>query len=419
MMSTAGRWNYVTAAARGLAPWRMCVCALVLISGCGDEPRPLLTGPGEPVALALKFITPTTGFTSGGTPINLTGTGFISGATVTMAGAPVAVTFVSSVTLRVIAPAHASGAVDIVVTNPGGASGTLPAAFTYTAALASLAMTGNLKLTGVGETSQLTATVTYTDGSTRDVTNEARWSSGTVAVATIGVPPTAGLLTARGLGASSISVSYPATGPSALFKFDQAVVTPAGTFVAAGRIREPGAGSVGAAIVTHLSSGQSSLTDASGNFNMGGLTGSARFSFWKEGYEGVTADVVADLFVDMPLQRVVHAVAGGAPLAGTLAPNDLDYLVSGSTHCHPCRLIRVTSPIAGTVQLKLTWVNPSIDLNVWVDGRIFPGAAADREVTATFTAGSSEVLVYVGRIKGAQVQFPDYIPFTVTVTGPG
>ena len=418
MMSRARGWKNLPVAARVLVAWRICLCALPFLSGCGGESGPRLSGPGEPVALSLTSVSPNTGLISGGTVITLTGTGFLSGATVKMAGETVAVTFITSGSLRVTSPAHASGAVDIVVTNPGGATGALPAAFTYTAALASLAMTGNLKLNAIGETSQLTATATYADGSTRDVTNEARWNSGTLAVATFGVPPNAGLLTARGLGASGISVSYPATGRP-LFKSGQVIVTPAGTFILTGRAREPGAGSIAAATVTHLTSGRSSLTDSDGYVNMGGLTGSARISFWKEGYEGVTTDVVPDAFTDMPLQRVVHAVAGGAPVIGRLAPNDVEYAASGSTRCQPCRLIRVTSPAAGNVQLKLTWVDPSILLNVWVNGRIFSSEADQREVIAAFAAGPTELLVYVGRTKGERVEFQDYVPFTVTITGPG
>jgi hypothetical protein len=418
MISTVRGWKNVQVADRGLVAWRICLCILPFLSGCGDESRPLLNGPGQPVALALTSISPNNGLISGGIPITLTGTGFLSGATVTMAGASVAVTFINSANLRVTAPAHDAGAVDIVVTNPGGATSALPAAFTYTAALASLTMTGNLKLNAIGETSQLTATATYADGSTRDVTNEARWTSGTPAVATLGPVPTAGLLTARGLGASFISVSYPLTGRP-LFKSGQAIVTPPGTFIITGRTREPGAGGVAAATVTHLTSGRSSLTDANGNVNLGGLTGSPRVSFWKEGYEGVTTDVVPDAFADMPLQRVVHAVAGGPPLVGKLAPNDVEYAVTGSTHCQPCRLIRVTSPTAGNVQLKLTWVDPSLVLNVWVNGRIFSSEPDQREVTAAFAAGPTELLVYVGRVKGAPVEFQDYAAFTVTITGPG
>jgi IPT/TIG domain len=43
----------------------------------------------------------------------------------------VSVTVVNSTTITAIAPAHAAGPADVVVTNPGGSSGTLTAAFTY------------------------------------------------------------------------------------------------------------------------------------------------------------------------------------------------------------------------------------------------------------------------------------------------
>ena len=41
------------------------------------------------------------------------------------------VTVVNSTTITAIAPAHAAGPVDVVVTNPGGSGGTLTGAFTY------------------------------------------------------------------------------------------------------------------------------------------------------------------------------------------------------------------------------------------------------------------------------------------------
>lgn len=43
----------------------------------------------------------------------------------------VSVTIVNSTTITAIAPAHAAGPVDVVVTNPGGSGGTLTAAFSY------------------------------------------------------------------------------------------------------------------------------------------------------------------------------------------------------------------------------------------------------------------------------------------------
>ena len=61
----------------------------------------------------------------------ISGTGFLSGATVTVDVVAGSISVVNSTTITAIVPARAAGQVDVVVTNPGGSSGTLPAAFTY------------------------------------------------------------------------------------------------------------------------------------------------------------------------------------------------------------------------------------------------------------------------------------------------
>jgi phosphoesterase family protein/IPT/TIG domain-containing protein/phospholipase D-like protein len=78
-------------------------------------------------------ISPTSGSTTGGTSITVSGTGFQAGATVSLGG--VAATnpvVVNSTTITATAPAHAAGTVDISVTNPGNQVTTLAQAFTYT-----------------------------------------------------------------------------------------------------------------------------------------------------------------------------------------------------------------------------------------------------------------------------------------------
>jgi hypothetical protein len=57
----------------------------------------------------------------------------------------------------------------------------------------------------VGGVRQLTATATFTDGSTLDVTTQATWTSGATAVATVG---TTGLVTGRGVGNTSITATF-------------------------------------------------------------------------------------------------------------------------------------------------------------------------------------------------------------------
>ena len=64
--------------------------------------------------------------------MTITGTNFAAGATVTIGGtAATAVTVVSSTSITATTPAHAAGAVPVVVTNPGNLSGTLATGFTY------------------------------------------------------------------------------------------------------------------------------------------------------------------------------------------------------------------------------------------------------------------------------------------------
>ena len=77
-------------------------------------------------------ISPNNGSTLGGTPVTINGTGFVSGATVTIGGAAAtSVVFVSSTRLTAVTPAHATGTVDVTVTNPGPLAGTLSGGYFY------------------------------------------------------------------------------------------------------------------------------------------------------------------------------------------------------------------------------------------------------------------------------------------------
>ncbi len=88
-----------------------------------------------PTACAAPTVTsvaPTSGPDTGGPAVTITGTNFVNGATVTFGGtAATGVTFVSATQIDVTTPAHAVGAVDVVVTNPDTQSGTLANGYTY------------------------------------------------------------------------------------------------------------------------------------------------------------------------------------------------------------------------------------------------------------------------------------------------
>ncbi len=91
------------------------------------------SGPGTFTYLAVPAIaslTPTYGPQTGGTTVTITGTGFTGATGVTFGGAPgTAFTVVNDTTITVTTPAHAPGAVGVIVQHPNGASS--PGTFTF------------------------------------------------------------------------------------------------------------------------------------------------------------------------------------------------------------------------------------------------------------------------------------------------
>jgi hypothetical protein len=90
-------------------------------NSCSSAPAPVVTG-----------APPSSGPTSGGTLLTITGSNFQAGATVSVGGAAATgVTVVNSTTITATTGAHAAGTVNVAVTNPDAQSGTLPASFFY------------------------------------------------------------------------------------------------------------------------------------------------------------------------------------------------------------------------------------------------------------------------------------------------
>jgi CTP:molybdopterin cytidylyltransferase MocA len=88
-------------------------------------------------APTVSNVVPNSGPAAGGTGVTITGTNFVSGASVTFGGgAATNVVVVSGTQITATTPAHAGGAVNVVVTNPDTQSGTLVNGFTYTSGTA-------------------------------------------------------------------------------------------------------------------------------------------------------------------------------------------------------------------------------------------------------------------------------------------
>jgi hypothetical protein len=87
-------------------------------------------------------LNPNRGTTVGGTSVTISGTNFANGISATFDGLAAQTTFVDNKTIRVTTPAHAAGAVDVVVKNSDGLSGTLRGGFTYEAPQLAPTVTG-------------------------------------------------------------------------------------------------------------------------------------------------------------------------------------------------------------------------------------------------------------------------------------
>jgi hypothetical protein len=82
--------------------------------------------------LAITSVSPTSGTTGGGTPVTITGVGFVPGASVRFGTTTATtVTVVSTNQILVVAPARSAGTVSIRVTNPNGELVTRENAYTY------------------------------------------------------------------------------------------------------------------------------------------------------------------------------------------------------------------------------------------------------------------------------------------------
>ena len=130
----------------------LVVCQLVMI-GCDSNPG---AGPEQVGALAVTSVVPNTGPTESTAEVRIYGRGFKAGATVAFGGVIASTVVVSASLITTMAPPHPEGAVEVVVTNPGGTSARLSGGYRYvpvalTSVVPSAGFTGSeLSLVGTG-----------------------------------------------------------------------------------------------------------------------------------------------------------------------------------------------------------------------------------------------------------------------------
>ncbi len=157
-------------------------------------------------APVVSSLSPSTGSTSGGTAVTIAGTDFTGATNVTIGGqAATNVSVVSATQITATTPAHIAGAVDVVVTTPGG-SGTLTNGFTYSTSTPTVVVTASNANPSLGDTVTLTATLSNGSSPSGTVTfkdNGATLGTGTISGTTASYS-TSGLST----GSHSITAEY-------------------------------------------------------------------------------------------------------------------------------------------------------------------------------------------------------------------
>jgi hypothetical protein len=276
--------------------------------------------------------------------------------------------------------------------------------------LTGLTLSGQVALFAVGETTQLTATASFSDGTTKNVNSEARWSSIDPSVATVSAE---GLVTVVSLGRTVVVAQYQNRSSTA-----SVTATPPGTHVISGRVREPGQSGLPDAIVTDLAAGRTAITNRDGLFYLAGsLLSQTRLAVAKPDYEPRTVEATATTAVDAPVQRIIRVTAGDSAAPPPLAPNDVGYEIDG-VRCEACRLIRIVVPTTGDMEIRLTW-QATTSLSLFVEGSIIQSttSAGQGSVNAFVTIPTPrELVVYFGSRLGSLNQ---HLPFRLTTTRPG
>ena len=236
---------------------------------------------------------------------------------------------------------------------------------------------GNAALTAPGQTSQLTLEETLSDGSKKDVTSTAVWSSSNKNVVTV---TAAGLAMAVDFGQALIQGSSMAAGKSSpTFVM---TVLPVGTYILSGLVTEGGNLPVAGVRVETIGgpmSGRAVMTDASGSYAFNGVSGVVQIRATKDGYQPATQTVTQD---------TQHVNVGLFPIVPYASVGDVYSLTfTASPSCNlPDDVVKRT--------YTATIAQTDAALTIVLSGARFPT-----------TVGSRTLNQFSGRVLGTAVSF--------------
>ena len=253
----------------------------------------------------------------------------------------------------------------------------------------SIAVTGTLSLRQPGDTGQLTAIATFTDGTTKDVTAEASWSvsPGLASVS-------AGLVTVLRYGSGTVAASS-----GGAHAYVPVRIAPDGAFLIQGKVTDQGAPVAGAKVEATCAAGcYAAFTDEGGWFWLPGA-GDVTLKTTGEGYQISTTQVAVggDRQVAIALDR--DAVATG-PVLGSYT---FTFTASPS-----CTFPPEASPRTYRARIEDSG-NAVLNLGAWLSGSAFvtsgwfdePGFAGRFDGTSVrFHIGSSEEFSFTESLPG-------------------
>ncbi|MFZ1976227.1 MAG: Ig-like domain-containing protein [Candidatus Acidiferrales bacterium] len=310
----------------------------------------------------------------------------------------------------------------VTVTNEAGAVTSVSAVLTVTAAaLQSIAVTPASPSIAKGKTQQFTATGTYTDNSTQNITTTVTWSSASMAVATIGTGT--GLATAAGIGTSQITATQGAiVSPAATLTVNAATlqsiaVTPASPSIVKGTTQQfIATGTYSDNSTQNLTASVVWASGTTGVATIGASTGLA--TSVTTGTSQITATVGA-IVSPADLLTVINSTPVATSLVCSSAAPPYD---------SPINLVPTFS--GGTAVIGSTGLNSSDITESAVSGSSYPTPALTSaktytltvtgtgENTATATCTTTPMNVSVSNISpSGQTMGPGQQSFSAVVTG--
>ncbi len=268
----------------------------------------------------------------------------------------------------------------------------VPLSLTITpAALVSIAVTPALPSLAAGLTQQFTATGTYSDGSTQNLTNSVTWASGTPAAATIN---SAGLVSTLKLGTSLISATSGAVSGSTTLTVTAATlssiaVTPALPSIAAGLTQQF------TATGTYTDKSTQNLTTTA-TWTSGTLTTATIAS------GGLASTLVAGT-------SIITATSGAVSGSTTLTVTPPTLVTIAVTPALPSIAAGLTEQFTATGTYTDKSTQNLTTTATWTSGTLTTATIASGGLASTLVAGTSIITATSGAVSGST---------TLTVTAP-